>query len=62
MPKSAAALRLAQRASRWAFDRTFREGWAALERLYLDDLMDTADAKEGIAAFLERRPAHWVNA
>jgi cyclohexa-1,5-dienecarbonyl-CoA hydratase len=62
LPKSAAALRLAQRASRWGFDRAFREGWAALERLYLDDLMDTADAKEGIAAFLERRAPHWVNA
>jgi cyclohexa-1,5-dienecarbonyl-CoA hydratase len=62
LPKSAAALRLAQRASRWTFDRAFREGWAALERLYLDELMDTADAKEGIAAFLERRPPHWANA
>ena len=60
--KSAASLRLTQRASRWAFDRAFREGWIALEHMYLDDLMATADAKEGISAFLERRPPHWVNA
>jgi cyclohexa-1,5-dienecarbonyl-CoA hydratase len=61
-PKSAAALRLTQRASRFEFERAFRAGWAAMERLYLGELMDTADAKEGIAAFLERRPPHWVNA
>jgi cyclohexa-1,5-dienecarbonyl-CoA hydratase len=30
-----------------------------LERLYLDDLMRTADAVEGIAAFIERRPPKW---
>jgi cyclohexa-1,5-dienecarbonyl-CoA hydratase len=62
LPKSGASLRLTQRASRWAFDAAFRAGWNAMERLYLDDLMATADAKEGIAAFLERRPPHWVNA
>lgn len=62
LSKSAAALRLAQRASRWNFDRAFKEGWAELERFYLEDLMATADAKEGIAAFIERRSPHWVNA
>lgn len=61
LPKSAAALRLALRASRWGFERAFNSGWAEVERLYLNDLMATADAPEGIAAFLERRPPHWVN-
>ncbi len=60
--KSAAALRLALKASRWGFNRAFSEGWPALERMYLDELMATADAKEGIAAFLERRTPNWVNA
>jgi enoyl-CoA hydratase/carnithine racemase len=32
-----------------------------LERLYLDDLMRTHDAAEGIDAFLARRPPVWRN-
>jgi hypothetical protein len=31
-------------------------------RQYLDRLMRTHDASEGIAAFLERRAPHWRNA
>jgi cyclohexa-1,5-dienecarbonyl-CoA hydratase len=30
-----------------------------LERLYLEDLMSTADAHEGLAAFLEKRKPKW---
>ncbi len=30
-----------------------------LERLYLDHLMATADAKEGLEAFLAKRPPVW---
>jgi cyclohexa-1,5-dienecarbonyl-CoA hydratase len=30
-----------------------------LERLYLEELMNTADAQEGLAAFLEKRTAIW---
>jgi cyclohexa-1,5-dienecarbonyl-CoA hydratase len=30
-----------------------------VERLYLEDLMKTADAEEGLAAFLEKRPPVW---
>jgi enoyl-CoA hydratase/carnithine racemase len=33
----------------------------ARELQYLDELMDLADANEGIAAFLERRDPHWSN-
>jgi len=32
-----------------------------VERLYLDDLMKTRDAVEGLTAFLEKRPANWSN-
>jgi cyclohexa-1,5-dienecarbonyl-CoA hydratase len=35
---------------------------ADLERQYLDRLMRTHDASEGIAAFMERRAPHWMNA
>lgn len=32
---------------------------AELERLYLDELMKTEDAREGLAAFMEKRAAAW---
>lgn len=39
--------------------------WAAalpaLERLYLDELMASADAREGLAAFLDKRAAVWTH-
>jgi enoyl-CoA hydratase/carnithine racemase len=31
-----------------------------MERLYLDGLMKTEDAKEGIRAFMERRQPAWI--
>ena len=34
----------------------------ALERMYLDGLMATADAQEGLKAFMEKRGAVWQNA
>jgi enoyl-CoA hydratase/carnithine racemase len=32
-----------------------------LEQLYLDTLMRTSDAREGIAAFLEKRRPRWTD-
>lgn len=37
----------------------FDKGLARAEKLYLDELMKTADAQEGIRAFLERRSPKW---
>lgn len=37
------------------------EGLVAIEKIYLDDLMKTHDAEEGLKAFLEKRPAKWQN-
>ncbi len=34
----------------------------ALERLYLGELMQSADAVEGLTAFLEKRAPAWKNA
>jgi cyclohexa-1,5-dienecarbonyl-CoA hydratase len=43
--------------------RTCFGNWDAsveeLEKLYLDELMKTNDAHEGLAAFIEKRPAVW---
>lgn len=56
---SGPALRLAKRAALGGFRRVFAEGLQQAERLYLDDLLATDDAREGIAAFLERRAPAW---
>jgi cyclohexa-1,5-dienecarbonyl-CoA hydratase len=37
----------------------FHKGLARAEQIYLDELMQTEDAREGIAAFLEKREPVW---
>lgn len=59
LPKSAAALKRAVRAGRVSWRSAFLRDLASVERLYLDDLMATADAREGIEAFLARRKPAW---
>lgn len=56
---SGPALRLAKRAALTAFRRSFEEALQEAERVYLDDLLATEDAREGIAAFLEKRDPVW---
>jgi cyclohexa-1,5-dienecarbonyl-CoA hydratase len=58
-PKSAASIRFALRAARLARLDAIRTGLAAVERLYLQGLMNTRDANEGLAAFLARRAPAW---
>jgi cyclohexa-1,5-dienecarbonyl-CoA hydratase len=57
--KSAAALRHATAAARSDLHARVRETLPALEQLYLNDLMRTHDAVEGIAAFMEKRAPSW---
>jgi cyclohexa-1,5-dienecarbonyl-CoA hydratase len=59
LPKSASSLRYAVRASRAEQRARLATELPRLERLYLDGLMSTADAIEGLQAFVERRPAVW---
>jgi len=61
-PRSASSLRLAQRALRGAYRRRFREELAEVERLYLETLMTTTDANEGLQAFMEKRKPNWSDA
>jgi cyclohexa-1,5-dienecarbonyl-CoA hydratase len=56
---SASSLRFATRAARIDFVRRFERDVADLTHLYLDELMQTADAVEGITAFLEKRKPVW---
>jgi cyclohexa-1,5-dienecarbonyl-CoA hydratase len=60
-PKSAAALRHAVAAARMTLQTRVGEVLPKLERLYLDELMRTHDAVEGIDAFLARRRPVWRN-
>lgn len=60
--KSASSLRFAVRAARIGLAARFRAEREAVERMYLEDLMDTRDAAEGIAAFLGKRQPEWVDA
>lgn len=62
LPKSASSLRMAVRAIRTGFAQRFKSELAAVERLYLDELMATADANEGLAAFVEKRKPSWSDA
>lgn len=57
---SPAALAVAKKAS-YAWDSMhFDKGLARAEKVYFEDLMKTADAPEGIAAFLEKRSPKWT--
>ncbi len=38
----------------------FDKGLARAEKIYLEELMATADAREGIMAFLEKRTPKWI--
>jgi cyclohexa-1,5-dienecarbonyl-CoA hydratase len=58
-PRSAAALACAVTAARSARLRELTARLAEVERLYLDRLMTTRDANEGLAAFLARRAPAW---
>jgi cyclohexa-1,5-dienecarbonyl-CoA hydratase len=61
LPRSASSLRIAHRALRLVQLKRFRSVIGELEALYLEDLMATHDAVEGIASFLERRQPQWSN-
>jgi cyclohexa-1,5-dienecarbonyl-CoA hydratase len=57
---SPAALAVAKKAS-YAWDSMhFDKGLARAERIYFDELMKTADAHEGIRAFMEKRTPRWT--
>ena len=57
--KSAASLACAVTAARGPMIHDLRRRLAEVERLYIDRLMQTRDANEGLVAFLGKRRPHW---
>jgi len=58
-PKSASSLRYAVRAARSDFAARVKAKIETVERIYLDELMHTHDAVEGLEAFLGKRAVRW---
>ena len=61
LPKSARSLRYAVQANRMVYEAALNEKLPELERLYLDELMASHDANEGINSFLEKRSPQWTD-
>ncbi|MBE0615612.1 MAG: cyclohexa-1,5-dienecarbonyl-CoA hydratase [Burkholderiales bacterium] len=57
--KSASSLACAMAAARGGYLLRVRRRIAEVEQLYLDRLMQTRDANEGLAAFIAKRPPKW---
>jgi cyclohexa-1,5-dienecarbonyl-CoA hydratase len=57
--RSASSLACAVTAARGSYLPEVRRRIAEVERLYLDRLMQTRDANEGLAAFIAKRPPKW---
>jgi cyclohexa-1,5-dienecarbonyl-CoA hydratase len=61
LPKSASSLRYAVRAARLKLNQIFTNFLPMLESMYVNRLMKTHDANEGINSFLEKRKPEWQN-
>lgn len=59
--KSASSLRIALTAARHDYIERIRTKLNAVEKMYLDVLMQTEDPVEGLTAFLEKRDPVWQN-
>jgi len=59
LPRSASSLRLGVRAVRAGWNERFLAELDRVERLYMNELMSTADAVEGLTAFVEKRDPVW---
>jgi cyclohexa-1,5-dienecarbonyl-CoA hydratase len=62
LSKSASSLRCAVRAARVGLIERVERELPRVESVYLERLMRTRDAEEGLRAFLEKRPPGWSDA
>jgi len=56
---SGAILRYAKKAIKHSAGKPLTDALSACEKIYLDEMMKTHDAREGLAAFLEKRKPEW---
>ena len=61
LPKSASSLRFAVKAARVKFNHLIGNFLPMVEQMYVNGLMETHDANEGINSFLEKRAPIWNN-
>jgi cyclohexa-1,5-dienecarbonyl-CoA hydratase len=61
VPKSASSLKYGVKAARATFNYIMSNKLPMLEYMYLNQLMETNDANEGINSFIEKRQAEWKN-
>ena len=61
LAQSAPVAMLARKAARLAAQATFESALRESERIYLESLLSTADASEGLRAFIEKRSPAWTN-
>ena len=59
--KSGIILKLTKKALQKTSGLGVKEALETVESIYMDELMHTRDAKEGLAAFLEKRKPDWKN-
>ncbi|MFQ6038650.1 MAG: enoyl-CoA hydratase/isomerase family protein [Candidatus Aminicenantales bacterium] len=58
---SLVGLEFTKKGIRTGLEMPFPQALDRVEKMYLQDLMSTKDAHEGLKAFLEKRPASWKN-
>lgn len=56
---SPVVLSLTKKAVKAGIGKNFADGLKAIDRIYLDELMNTEDAVEGLQAFMDKRKAVW---
>jgi cyclohexa-1,5-dienecarbonyl-CoA hydratase len=61
LPKSASSLRYSVKAARVKLNHILSNFLPQLESIYVNQLMETYDANEGIQSFLEKRKPVWMN-
>lgn len=61
LPKSASSLRYAVKAVRGKLNHVLMNFLPMLEKMYVNELMNTNDANEGINSFIEKRKPIWKN-